>query len=135
MPVPFGPQLIGQTEKSLDALLAPLIADRVTEREWVTLRLAHAPTRAVAGQDDLAAEVADRARFADAADLVAALTARGLLAGGVPTTAATTLVAEVQARIDATVGPIWAGLDPDDVAATERVLNEVLCRARSLLAS
>lgn len=59
----FGPQLIGQTEKALDAILRRLLAGTgLTEPEWVTLR--------IAGQNrdgaDLSGLVGDRAHFPDA---------------------------------------------------------------------
>lgn len=127
MTVPFGPQLIGRTEKSLNALLEQLLAGRVTEREWVVLRLAGQ------GSGDLVHDARETAHFVDAADLVAGLAARGLLADGALTAAGVDLVDQVLARIAERVGPIWADLDRDDVAAAERVLNEVLHRAGTLL--
>ena len=134
MTTPFGPQLIGETEKTLNALLGRALAGRLTEPQWVTLRLAQLVQSEVDGGEDLAARVADRARFDDASALVAALTAAGLVAEGRPTPAGHELVAEVQAGIAAATGPIWRDLDENDVAATTRVLNEVVARARTLLA-
>jgi hypothetical protein len=41
MPAPFGPQLIGETEKTLDALLRQFLEGTgLTESQWVTLRRA-----------------------------------------------------------------------------------------------
>lgn len=131
---PFGSQLIGETEKTLNALLRRFLdGTGLTEPQWVTLRLAGLLDGTVDG-DGLAAAVADRAHFADAADLVAQLTARGLLDAGRLTPAGRELVAGVQATIASTAGPIWNGLPPDDVEAATRVLNEVLSRARAVLA-
>ncbi|GAA1507594.1 MarR family transcriptional regulator [Nocardioides humi] len=136
--LPLGPQLIGQTEKSLSALLDRALDGRLTEPQWVTLRLAHVledETGADAGTDaGLAAAVADRARFADAPALVDGLVAAGLLTAGRPTPAGRQLVAAIQARIALAADPIWQDLDPADVAAASRVLNEVLGRARAVLA-
>lgn len=129
MTLPLGPRLIGQVEKSLNALLAPHLAGRLDEREWVTLRLA-----AAEGADDgLAQRVAQGAHFDDAAQLVAGLTARGLIVEDRLSAAGAALVADVQSGIDATVGPLWDGLDADQVAAAESVLNEVLRRSRAML--
>lgn len=129
MTIPFGPQLIGQTEKTLNHLLDRALAGTgLTEREWVALRLAGQVGAADAAS--LARAVADRARFADAPAIVGALGERGLVAAGAPTDAAEALVADVQARVAALAGPVWVGLDPADVAAAERVLNTVLDRAR-----
>ena len=41
MTAPFGPQLIGETEKTLTALLRRFLADTgLSEPQWVTLRVA-----------------------------------------------------------------------------------------------
>ena len=81
MTTPFGPQLIGETEKTLNALLLRHLRRRrgLTEPQWVTLRVANMLDGTV-DHDGLAAAVADRAHFPDAAqhvdDLTAARTAR-----------------------------------------------------------
>jgi hypothetical protein len=133
--VPFGPVLLGQTEKTLQALLRhTLTGTGLGEREWVTLRLA----TIVDGQVDrggLISVVADRAKFADATTIVDALTERGLVAGGRPTPAGRELVSTVLAASEASNGSVWRDLPTDDVEAATRVLNEVLRRARELAAS
>jgi hypothetical protein len=134
MLIPFGPQLIGETEKTLNALLRRSLDDTgLTEPQWVTLRLADLLDGDV-GTDGLVAAVADRAHFADAADLVAVLTDRGLLAGGRLTANGRELYDTVRARTSAQSAPLWDGLPADDVAVTARVLNEVLTRAHAMLA-
>jgi hypothetical protein len=134
MSTPFGPQLIGETEKTLKAVLErSLEGTGLTEPHWVTLRIALNTDGNVDG-DGLAAAVADRAHFANAADLVADLTARGLLKEGRLTQKARDVMASVQAKTSAETAPIWEGLPAEDVAATTRVLNEVLTRARAMLA-
>jgi hypothetical protein len=80
----------------------------------------------------LISAVVDRARFADAADLVDVLTERGLVAGGRPTDAGRDLITTVLAASDSTNGSVWRDLPADDVDAATRVLNEVLRRARQL---
>lgn len=126
----FGPQLIGETEKTLNALLRLLLADaELTEPEWVTLRLAGQAPPDV----DLAEHVRERAHFPDPRALVDALDGRGLLSGDRLSPAGGALVAEVQVRIAAVTEPIWGGLDPSDVAAAERVLNAVVGRTREVL--
>ena len=93
MSTPFGPQLIGETEKTLNALLRRFLEGTgLTEPQWVTLRLADLLDGSV-GADGLAAAVADRAHFADAADLVGELTDRGLLDDGRLTSAGRELTA------------------------------------------
>lgn len=131
--MPLGPQLIGQTEKALNALLIPLLERRgMTEPEWVTLRLA----AQFEGDAGLAEFVADRARFSDAPRLVAGLRERGLLEasprdGQWLTERARALVAEITADITALTGPVFADLADAEVAA--RVPAMVLERARAVL--
>jgi len=134
MSLPLGPQLIGQTEKALNAVLDDVLDGRLSEPEWVTLRLAHLLEGEVHGADELAAAVADRARFADAAPLVHGLTESGLLQDGRPAARGRALVAELQERIAARTDWIWRDLPAEDVAATERVLAAVHERARATLA-
>lgn len=147
MTTPFGPRLIGETEKTLNALLRQILRDPgqilqgagqilqdpgLTEPQWVTMRLADLSDGAV-GTEGLVAAVADRAHFGDAAEVVAHLTDRGLLDDGRPTATGRELIATVQATIATRTAPIWDGLPADDVAATTRVLNEVVARARVAL--
>lgn len=133
MPTPFGPRLIGETEKTLNALLQRCLeGTHLTEGHWVTLRLAALPHPGV-GADGLAAAVADRAHFRDAADLVRELTERGLLDRGQLTATGRELTASVQRIIDAEAASIWDDLPAADVAAAARVLNEVVTRARNAL--
>lgn len=127
----FGPQLIGETEKTLNALLGTLLdGTGLDERAWVTLRLA-----AQAGGADLPAFVEDRAHFRDAASLVAGLRDRGLIEGDALSAAGADLVGSLQERLARTTEPIWRDLPADDVAATERILNTLVARAREVLVS
>ncbi|MFT4082705.1 MAG: MarR family transcriptional regulator [Nocardioides sp.] len=128
----FGPQMIGATEKTLNALLRHVLAETaLTEPQWVTLRLA-AQNQSGA---PLAALVRSRAHFADADEIIAALTRRALIADDALSPAGHTLVAELQARIAALTGPVWAELAADDVVATERVLTTVTRRVNEILDS
>jgi hypothetical protein len=135
MTTPFGPQLIGETEKTLNALLLrQLDGTGLTEPQWVTLRVATMLDGTVDG-DGLAAAVADRAHFTDAADLVFALTARGMLEEGRLTAQGRAQFDELQAAVTARASAIFTDLPADDVDATTRVLNEVVDRARAALAN
>lgn len=133
MDIPFGPQLIGQVEKTLDAVLHQVIDGRLTEPQWVTLWLADLLEPQIGSSTELAHAVADRARYAEAPALVEGLTAAGLLGDGRLTDAGRSTVTAVQAEIAERTEPVWADLDPDDVAAATRALNTVLGRTRSLL--
>ncbi len=139
MTTPFGPQLIGETEKTLNALLlrhlqAVAVDDRLTEPQWVTLRVAHMLDGSV-DHNGLATAVADRAHFPDATPLVDDLTRRGLLDDGRLTSEGRERLARLQAAIADDASAIFDDLAPDDVATTERVLNELLSRARVALAT
>ncbi len=134
MTVTFGPQLIGETEKTLNALLRGYLAGTdLTEPQWVTLRLTAALDGSVTDAAQLAAAVSDRAHFTDAQELVRGLTDRGLIDGARLTTEGRQLIDDVQQRIADGAGRIWADLPDDEVAAATRVLNRVLTRARAIL--
>jgi hypothetical protein len=132
MTVPFGPQLIGETEKTLNALLRRFLADTgLTEPQWVTLRVAQ--TADEPDTEGLVATVADRAHFRDARELVAGLTERGLLDNGSLTDEGRNTISGVLATSERVTGAIWRDLPAADVDATTRVLNDLLTRARALL--
>ena len=123
----FGPQLIGQTEKTLQALLRRALSDSgLDERLWVTLRLADQPDGA-----PLRDRVADLAQFADADELVTTLELRGLVADDAATAEGKTLLERVLAKSAELSGPIWDDIEDADAAA--RALSEVLTRARAAL--
>jgi hypothetical protein len=123
----FGPQLIGQTEKTLQALLIGVLdGTGLDERLWVTLRLADQPD----GRP-LRERVADLARFADADALVTELERQGLVVDDTATLGGRALLADVLARSAELSGPIWDDIDDADAAA--RALTEVLNRARAAL--
>jgi hypothetical protein len=135
MPTRFGPQLIGETDKTLNALLRRFLEGTgLTEPLWVTLRLADLLDGTVDAAG-LAAAVAHRAHFApsDAGAFVRELSSRGLLEHGALTPAGRSLITAVQTRIARDTTPIWGDFPADDVDAATRVLDEVLTRARALL--
>jgi hypothetical protein len=135
MATPFGPQLIGETEKTLNALLERFLQPvGLTEPQWVTLRVARQLDASV-DADGLAAALADRAHFSDAPDLVAGLTARGLLDGGHISESGIELTTAVQARITTETASIFENIPDADVDSTTRVLNEIISRARRVLSS
>jgi len=135
MSTPFGPQLIGETEKTLNALLRLFLEGTgVTESQWVTLRLAERLDGSVDARG-LAAAVADRAHLSNAAALVDELTHRGLLDDGRLTSAGREMTAAIQTTVATATAPIWESLPDEDVAAATRVLNEIVTRARAVLAA
>ena len=133
MSTPFGPRLIGETEKTLNALLVRSLAGTaLPEPQWVVLPLADS-TDGTAGAEELVAAVADRAHFTDAAALVDELATRGLLEDGRLSPAGRNVTEAVLARSATDTAPIWADLPADDVAAATRLLNEIVSRARVVL--
>jgi hypothetical protein len=135
MATPFGPQLIGETEKTLNALLERFLEPTgLTEPQWVTLRVAQQLDASV-DADGLAAALTDRAHFSDASDLVAELNARGLLDGGHISESGIELTTSIQARIATETASIFENLPEEDVDSTTRVLNEIVSRARLVLSS
>ncbi|WP_341947155.1 hypothetical protein [Microbacterium sp. LWH11-1.2] len=128
--LPFGSQLIGQTEKALNALLRTVLVDRqLSEREWVALRL----TSQFDGPDALAETIRDRGQFADAADLLSGLERRGLIVDDALSVAGADLVDEIGREIRALTEPIWAGIDAADAEAAARALRSVLAQTTVLL--
>jgi hypothetical protein len=123
----FGPQLIGETEKTLQALLRRALADTgLDERLWVALRLASQPDRTA-----LRHRIADRAHFDDADQLATTLEQRQLVAKDALTADGQELLDQVLAQSASLSGPIWSDIDDADAAA--RALTEVLTRARAAL--
>ncbi len=126
--LPFGAQLIGRTEKALNAILDRQLAGTgVTEPEWVALTLAAtAPPGELTGRISEALRVdedAARARLAE-------LTAAGLLQANLePTDEGLALWRDVRARTAGIGESLWGDLPGDDRAAAARVLNTVLDRA------
>jgi DNA-binding MarR family transcriptional regulator len=138
MTTPFGPQLIGETEKTLNALLLrhldALGADGgLTEPQWVTLRVANMLDGTV-DRVGLAAAVTERAHFADALQHIDDLSVRGLLDDGRLTADGRDTLTRVQTSLADDTSALFDDLVSDDVAATTRVLNDVLDRAHVLLA-
>ncbi len=109
----FGPQLIGETEKTLNALLRRALAGTgLDERQWVALRLAAQPDGTA-----LRSRVSDRARFDDADELVSALEHRQLVARQ-PADRRRARDTGTRLRKSAALsGPIWDDIDDADAAA------------------
>ena len=123
----FGPQLIGETEKTLQALLRRALAGTgLDERHWVALRLAAQPDGTT-----LRDRVTDRAHFDDADTLVSALERRHLVADDALTADGRAVLEQVLAKSATLSGPIWDGIDDADAAV--RALTQLLARARYAL--
>jgi DNA-binding MarR family transcriptional regulator len=139
----FSTQLIGQTEKTLNAILDRQLAGAVSEPQWVALIL----TAASGGSDDpdeLAARVAGALKvdLATAKSHIERLAAKGLVEPADDADFALTLTATGQQLLDrvrAEVGKItqrlWGDLPPADLEVAGRVLSTVLERAEAELSA
>ncbi|WP_250034766.1 hypothetical protein [Paractinoplanes maris] len=136
--IPFGAQLIGRTEKALNAILDRSLAGRgLTEPQWVALTLT-----VTADGADPAVRLAQALRIAEpvARERLAELAAAGLVrpaaAGGAaePTERGQELWREVSAELAGVTGELWGDLPEGDREAAARVLRTVLSRADAFLA-
>lgn len=128
--IPLSPQLIGQTEKALNALLRTvLVGHDLSEHEWVTLKL----TSQFDGAGELDAFVTDRLPDSDAGAHLAALRRRGLLVGSALSPAGAAVVAAVGQEIARLTGPVWDAVPTHEVDAAARALNTILDETRALL--
>ncbi|HEY0276738.1 MAG TPA: hypothetical protein VGC32_00580 [Solirubrobacterales bacterium] len=136
---PFGPALIGQTEKALDAILRrELSGTGATPTGWVLLKLAEGAGGRL-GRRDMVERGVVEAKFepAKVEAEVASLLSRGFLDddGGevVLTAEARRLQARVVGTTDEIRGRLWGDVPEPELATTGRVLGTVLLRANAEL--
>jgi DNA-binding MarR family transcriptional regulator len=138
----FGPQLIGQTEKALNAILdRELDGTGVTEPQWVTLVLA-VMGGGEAERGQFVARVAGGLHISDhaAEALIGHLAARGLLdashSGGhiTVTDAGRALHTRVRGSVSGITERLWGDVPGEDRAVAARVLTTVLDGATRELA-
>jgi DNA-binding MarR family transcriptional regulator len=132
--IPFGPRLIGQTEKTLNAILDRFLAGTgVTEPQWVALNVIIIGETTTENAD---LEQITRALKTTATE--AALALAGLTDRGYATTEAGVLTvtdsgrafhARIQQRTAALTDRLWGDISADDRRTTAAVLNTVLERA------
>jgi hypothetical protein len=139
----FSTQLIGQTEKTLNAILDRLLAGSgLTEPQWVTLTIAvmsgGSPDRAA-----LVSRVAGSLKIGDAdaqARIDELATAHLLEASDVDgslvrvTEAGSQLQGRIRSSVVEITDRMWGDLPAEDLAAAGRVLTTVLERANAELA-
>jgi hypothetical protein len=139
----FGTQIIGQTEKALNAILdRQLAGTELTERQWVALTLA-----VIGGGTDDRASFSSRVAGAlqvsdiEAQALIAELSARELLdlpdaedAPVGPSEAGRQLHARIRTTIAGITKRLWGDLPSEDLTVAGRVLGTVLERANAELA-
>ena len=139
----FTPQLLGQTEKALNAILSKQLAGPgLTEPQWVTLTLT-AMGGGSLDRDELIGRVAGALKVGDAEvqERIDELIGGGLLeASGteLPLIMITDAGRELHSRIRSTVTEItermWGDLPTDELESAARVLSTVLQRADRELA-
>ncbi|WP_020386965.1 winged helix DNA-binding protein [Kribbella catacumbae] len=138
----FGPSLIGQTEKTLNAILDRQLAGTgITEPQWVTLTLAVVGGGTI-DRAELIRRVNGATKFSEAsvAERIAELTAAGYLRDGGEGHVQVSDAGQAQwTEVRTVLGPItqglWGDLPAEDLAAAGRVLNTILNRANAVLAN
>jgi DNA-binding MarR family transcriptional regulator len=140
--IAFGTQLIGRTEKALNAILDRQLAGTgITEPQWVALTLTVVSDGTATG-DTLVARISDALKVDEAAarGRIAELAAADL----VRTTADGTVEAtekgearwgQTRATITRITQDLWGDLPEADLAVAGQILNTVLTRANTLLAT
>jgi DNA-binding MarR family transcriptional regulator len=136
----FSTQLIGQTEKTLNAILGRLLAPTgLNEPQWVTLTVAVASGGPI-DHGAFVSRIAGSLKIgeAEARARIDELAAEGLFEIDGSTVTVTDAGKDLQARIRGEVVEItdrmWGDLPPEDLAAAGRVLTTVLERANAELA-
>jgi DNA-binding MarR family transcriptional regulator len=138
-PTPFGAQLIGQTEKTMNAILDRVLADRVSEPEWVALVLI-AGSGGPAGHEQVTTRVAHALHEsrAAAATRIGRLAAKGLVqttpepgSAVLLTETGQQLLGSVQRQTAEITQRLWGDLPAADLEVAGRVLRTVLGRAEA----
>lgn len=130
--IAFGTRLIGQTEKTLSAILARrLEGTALSEPDWVVLNLAAAPRGAQALDEEVAGVL--HVPIDEASDRVRRLVDRGLLESPERrlTSEGASLVASIRHEIGQITDRLWGDLPAADLDTAARVLSTVLDRARA----
>lgn len=134
----FTPRLLGETEKTLNAILdRHLSGAGLSEQHWITLTLAVVSGGSI-GRDELVKKVSQRAKFSeeDVRARASELIATGLLDDSDSSAVTVTDAGkETHARIlGANTGlteRLWGDLPADELATTARVLSTILERANA----
>jgi hypothetical protein len=118
----FGAQILGQTEKALNAILDRQLAGTgLTEPDWITLTLT-AASGGTLGRDQLASQVARALKVTPA-------TAQARIAG----LADAQLHGQIRGAVTKITERMWGDLPAADLVTAGRVLSVVLARANAEL--
>jgi DNA-binding MarR family transcriptional regulator len=137
----FSPRLLGETEKTLNAILdRHLAGSGLTEQHWITLTSVIVSGGAI-DRNELVRQVVRGAKFSeqDVRARVSELVASQLLDDSAsPKVTITEAGAQLHAQIRATnnelTARLWADLSAEELATAARVLGTVLVRANAELA-
>ena len=137
----FSPRLIGETEKTLNAILdRHLAGSGLTEQHWITLTFAIVSGGSI-DRGELVRQVVRGAKFSeqDVRARVSELVGRQLLDDSASsevtvTDAGAQLHAQIRAATTELTERLWGDLPADELATTARVLGIVLERANAELA-
>ena len=139
---PVSTQVIGQTEKALNAILNKLLSGTgVTEPQWVTLVLAASGGEPVS-HEEFAGRMAGALHVsaAEARARIGELAAARLLRAenGAPvqlTEAGRQLVSRIRGQVGQITQRLWGDLPPEDLQIAGRVLGIITSRANAELAA
>jgi DNA-binding MarR family transcriptional regulator len=137
----FSPRLIGETEKTLNAILdRHLAGSGLTEQHWIALTFAIVSGGSI-DRNELVRQVVSGAKFSeqDVRARVSELVGRQLLDDSASpevtvTDAGAQLHAQIRAANTELTERLWGDLPADELATTARVLGIVLERANAELA-
>jgi hypothetical protein len=138
----FGAQILGQTEKALNAILDRQLAGTgLTEPDWITLTLT-AASGGTLGRDQLESRVAGALKVSPAmaqARIAALADAQLLQTGGgdepqvTLTDAGRRLHGQIRGAVTEITERMWGDLPAGDLVTAGRVLSVVLARANAEL--
>jgi hypothetical protein len=135
---PLNPQVIGQTESALGALLGPVLTEaRTSFEQWVVLAVTADGSPVDHAQ--LVTRIALARKFAasDVAAAIAELAAAGALTVEADKVALTAVGQDLHRRIRARIHEVTSGLfdfPAEDLATAGRVLATIAARANAFLA-
>jgi DNA-binding MarR family transcriptional regulator len=137
----FSPRLIGETEKTLNAILdRHLAGSGLTEQHWITLTFVIVSGGSI-DRNELVRQVVSGAKFSeqDVRARVSELGASQLLDDSASpevtvTDAGAQLHAQIRAANNELTARLWGDLSAEELATAARVLGTVLVRANAELA-
>lgn len=133
----LNPQVIGQTESALGALLGPVLTEaRTSFEQWVVLAVT--ADGSPVGHAQLVARIVDARKFTagDVEGAIAGLAAAGALTVAAGKVALTAAGQDLHRRIRARIQAVTSGLfdfPAEDLATAGRVLATITVRANSFL--